>query len=505
MINIVVERNWILERCAKELASRFDFVTVNSEYAHDGSYVMPAAKYMLPRIEKAQGPRIGFFTHAPAEHLDELVPLFSAHVCMNEHMASLLRERGCAPILARPGAHRDPKTITFGVCGSTKKDGRKGEALIHKMVRAGYTVLGHGAGWPCRILTDDVSRLSEFYQKIDYLVVPSSVEGGPMPLVDAIANGVPVIAPSVGWAPEFPCIRYQTGSWESLSAVLKALTQPPSWDGWAEAHKPIFEKFIVERPAAVAGPELPTVALCVRTVDRSPKRNYLKKTVENLARQGCKQALHVYCSDPDVAWIHGAIEGFDAFPINVAAPPPGEKAHPNETGLRAIEMALAAEPDAEWVLVMEDDLEFCKDFVGSVRRWIRRAAKADRNVYRFFGFERPRNGYRRVSAFDHTLESLRASQAVLLRRADARDFVEWARINEDTWRSGRWPKVVSGADPHVAFDKLVGEWSLRKWPGRPGVLSWPFFVNHIGHESSLHRRGVIDARQFGGKDWSYGG
>lgn len=43
----------------------------------------------------------------------------------------------------------------------------------------------------------------DFYRKIDYLLIPSLWEGGPMALIEALACGVPVIAANVGWVPEF--------------------------------------------------------------------------------------------------------------------------------------------------------------------------------------------------------------------------------------------------------------------------------------------------------------
>ena len=51
-------------------------------------------------------------------------------------------------------------------------------------------------------------RLIEAYKSTDYVLVTSTVEGGPLCVVEAIAMGKPVIAPDTGWCWEFPCIKY---------------------------------------------------------------------------------------------------------------------------------------------------------------------------------------------------------------------------------------------------------------------------------------------------------
>src|SRR5690606_27066137 len=86
------------------------------------------------------------------------------------------------------------------------------------------------------------SSLEEFYDSIDYLVVTSLEEGGPIPVIEAISRGVPVIAPDVGWCWEFPVIRYERGSWPWLFSVLSALTNPPTWQEWAEEHSRLFSQ-----------------------------------------------------------------------------------------------------------------------------------------------------------------------------------------------------------------------------------------------------------------------
>jgi hypothetical protein len=140
----------------------------------------------------------------------------------------------------------------FGVIGRVYNSGRKGEALVARAVRDGFRFVacgvqgGRGRGrslarsqWPCPT-PYALAQRDEFFRAIDYLVVTSTLEGGPMPVLEAIARGVPVIAPNVGWCWEFPVLRYAVGEYDSLRGVLEQLTAPPSWEQWGAAHARLF-------------------------------------------------------------------------------------------------------------------------------------------------------------------------------------------------------------------------------------------------------------------------
>jgi len=67
------------------------------------------------------------------------------------------------------------------------------------------------------------NRLVRWFRELDYLVVTSDTEGGPYSVLEAIASGVPVIAPNVGWCWDHPCIHYD-GTTEGLVKTVTALT-----------------------------------------------------------------------------------------------------------------------------------------------------------------------------------------------------------------------------------------------------------------------------------------
>lgn len=235
------------------------------------------------------------------------------------------------------------------------------------------------------------------------------------------------------------------------------------------------------------------LALSMRTADRSPKRNYVAGTLGRLIRQGVDPAsVHLCATSPDVRWLEPIVA---ECPVTLHVP--DRVLRPNANGLQQI--AVVDPESYDWILLLEDDLKFCADFLGSVRRWIARHARPDRHVYRFFGFSHPPA---HAEAYDVPLVRLRASQAVALRRDDALDFLAWGTAHLTSWRRLA-PWGGSPADPGIAWDKFIACWALTRWPNRPGVISHPHFVQHVGDDSSLHRYGARNDRPFAGEAWSY--
>lgn len=256
-VNCVVKPGWILERCARELEARVPGITVNAGRADRATTPDVDLTYYLPaqdvRKYPAPGRAVGFVTHGAAAF--PYLSQFAAVVTMNQARAASARAEGARRVVTvRPGIDLSLwRMPIFGVVGRIYNSGRKGEHLVEAAVQEGVRVVACGASthvramsrrqWPCE-LTHTWEDRAAFYETIDYLLVTSLEEGGPMPVPEAIAAGVPVIAPDVGWCWEFPVIRYACGSWPSLRAVLQGLTSPPTWAAWAEGHRVLFEEVI---------------------------------------------------------------------------------------------------------------------------------------------------------------------------------------------------------------------------------------------------------------------
>ena len=260
-INIIVKRGWILERMALEVSKALPGVTINCGQTERAVDPTAAINYFMPAKDLIKYPTptyaVGLFTHGSL--VPEVLTQFTACVSMNRQVAAQLSKLTKADIVViRPGTDTPARPPVFGVVGRPYNSGRKGEAMVEQAVSEGFQFVAcaprakvratRGARWPCKV-THRTEHREEFYRTIDYLVVPSLEEGGPIPVLEALAHHVPVIAPNVGWCWEFPVIRYERGSWESLKGVLEGLARPPSWAEWAERHRRLFRRLLKEKAA----------------------------------------------------------------------------------------------------------------------------------------------------------------------------------------------------------------------------------------------------------------
>jgi len=226
------EDNWILSRAGKEL----DGLDV------PGTYFINYALF----DETQPKPWGAFFTHIEPKYeklFNEVAGKVNYAVCSNRIIKKYLEDIGVPKVEIIPHGHdeRVKKDITFGVVGRVYPSGRKGEHLVDKMLEKCYNVIAMGEGWPCEKYCD-WEKAKDFYNKIDYLVITSTIEGGPVPTFDALASGTPIIAPiGVGHCDEYPGIRYQKGNWDSLNKVMDKLVNPPKWSDWYGKHEELFK------------------------------------------------------------------------------------------------------------------------------------------------------------------------------------------------------------------------------------------------------------------------
>lgn len=175
---------------------------------------------------------------------------------------SLPVERNRFVIADRP-KHSRP---VVGLSGFTYKTKRKGEDLVAAALRS---VVGRrvewrasGAGWPLLKKRYSWADMPRFYQGLDVLVCPSRVEGGPMPVLEALSCGVPVVVPhGVGIIDELPDVpgiyRYRRGDPMALQValhaaafpsrapdpeVLRAVTTPYTVEAWCRGHQEGFAR-----------------------------------------------------------------------------------------------------------------------------------------------------------------------------------------------------------------------------------------------------------------------
>jgi hypothetical protein len=155
--------------------------------------------------------------------------------------------------------------LVLGVVGKLDHP-RKGRHLVEYLRRLAFVEVLASEGH----VPED--RLRDLYQRVDFVLIPATVEGGPLSLLEGLAMGKPVIAPTgVGMVPEFGpeagLHLYPAGDREALERLVTAcyqeklrrtrLVEDRTWDHWAEGHHRLFGRLLSERgvelPAPAAG------------------------------------------------------------------------------------------------------------------------------------------------------------------------------------------------------------------------------------------------------------
>ena len=227
-INIIAQKKWILKRIGKDLNNHMadSYLTIMEpdEKADINIYI----NYALFR-NKSKTIDIGWFTHK--ENNSELASLFEKTakevdycIAMSKKTALLLPAEKTTIIEPCISPQFKKEKIIFGCVGKNQAYNRKRFDLIPELEKINNKI-------EIRFTEGKIpfNKLPEFYKNIDYLLILSANEGGPMPVKEAIACGKPVIAPDVGWSWDFPVIKYNTI--DELKIIMNKLIIPDNcWE-----------------------------------------------------------------------------------------------------------------------------------------------------------------------------------------------------------------------------------------------------------------------------------
>lgn len=252
--------NWILEKLARVLVAKLPYASFSPwEPTRNGP---PGLAYYV-NYGLFQGPTslidVGFFTHRDdSQGFLERARAMDYCVSMARTTADWLTAQGI-----RNGCHismgfdqlRYRPRLVLGVVGRTDHP-RKGKTLIDAVRQMPFVEVRTTEG------NFGEEELCDFYQAVDYVLIASTVEGGPMCLLEGLGFGKPVIAPEdVGIVPEIAddssVLRFRTGDVQSLLAVVhdclarkqqtSRLVAGRSWDQWAEDHDELFRGLLGTR------------------------------------------------------------------------------------------------------------------------------------------------------------------------------------------------------------------------------------------------------------------
>lgn len=258
------------------------------------------------------------------------------------------------------------------------------------------------------------------------------------------------------------------------------------------------------------------IAIGIETISRPViGRKYLHQTWTNLGRAGVTSSEHLATAP--------------GKPIGIVTVY-GEDYTRQQNGMRAIKEALriADEYDAEWVMKLEDDLDFTDNFLENVADWLADYGHANTPMFvlgsSFEQVSKSRFNEGETTIFDdcnavglsypHVREYLRrgeacvpanvrgfwGAQALVFKRDMARSLVEF--LGDD-------PVLFDGKMHHRnrGHDLLLQVWG-QTMGAKAFACAVPSFVQHIGEQSNLDQPEINHKQPFfqfpfAGHDYRY--
>lgn len=271
------------------------------------------------------------------------------------------------------------------------------------------------------------------------------------------------------------------------------------------------------------------INITIETKDRrlTGGQNYLRTTLQNMRRAGVLSSPYLNSLTivsggelPDYYETEVKRELFDTHHEFVHCPEAGCTRQQN--GARAIRYG-AMNRDGDWVLKLEDDLDFLDDFLDNVVRWlsdyghlpipmfvlgstferVSRSHFQEGETFLGPGESFPHVRTRYASGYrilGHAIGGWYAAQALLWQRPVAEKLAEW--LGDD-------PALFDGTNyhRHRGHDLLLQVWGQATGAKVFGC-SCPSFVQHIGRQSNLNQPEIGHVQPFfefpfPGREWRY--
>jgi glycosyltransferase involved in cell wall biosynthesis len=260
---------WILRQLAGYLIDGLSYVhgapwRASALQRYDITYYVNFQLYRRPRAplrrrvlwRRPRSRLVGaFFPHREPDdaEFDEIARRVDFCVAPSARYADYIREH-CNPNahLIHHGIPLDRFTpkLRLGFIGRRYKTGRKGDALLRAVSELPYVELLCTEG---KLSEDEIPR---FYQQIDYVLITSSIEGGPLCFQEGLLSGKEIISTDVGMVSEFrgsPGVHIYRDQAELFRLLeqkleqrlaLRGLVQAFSVEHWVDAHDKLFRSVL---------------------------------------------------------------------------------------------------------------------------------------------------------------------------------------------------------------------------------------------------------------------
>lgn len=240
-IHFVTESGrWILGRWCDEWAKRIPGATVGTKAEPHAANVY--VNYFLYGEETALD--ICYFTHREL-HDKNMQNSFNraAKECdwclaQCDITAGLLPSEKTTIVKPGVGSQFVRSPLRLGVASKPQAWNRKRLDVLQPLTeRSDVEVVVAGGGIP-------YGDMDRWYKGVDYVLITSENEGGPMSVLEAVAMRKPFIAPrNVGWCSEYPGLLYD--SYEEMYEIIDGLVYDPGmWDKGAQQIVKVVEELI---------------------------------------------------------------------------------------------------------------------------------------------------------------------------------------------------------------------------------------------------------------------
>lgn len=257
--------DWILEKFARVLgkglenAKLYDYRQINENTQGSPLDNPDAINYYIHYnlfVKKSKGIDVALFTHVE-EGVQSLSKRFfdvasivdyGIFISPKYKIASRLPDEKSKVILPGIDEHFFSHKLILGVVGRDYSyTDRKNSKLLEKIRRIPFVDVRFTGG----ALVDE--DLVKFYREIDYVFTPSTIEGGPMSLLEGLASGKKSIFPrDVGLWSEFEdvVITYDHNNFDGLIKTLEDLrrlklslvnkVEALTWGRFVKSHEEVF-------------------------------------------------------------------------------------------------------------------------------------------------------------------------------------------------------------------------------------------------------------------------
>lgn len=257
--------NWILNKLAKYLIDNIDYVqgsiltpdiTTNWDLTYFINYFLYSPDFGAGLFKKPlqNSKKTGaFFTHKDIYTYEKKAKKLDFCICPCTLTADYLKKYNKNTHVIYHGIDLDrfkPK-LTLGFIGKKQQGNRKGMDLFDLIQEIPFVELKATNG----TLSED--EIPEFYHSIDYVLIASTVEGGPLCFQEGLASGKEIISTDVGMVHDFKQCEgiyiFDRENPETLINILhelydkklkkRQLIEQYSIEYFVNEHKKLFQKF----------------------------------------------------------------------------------------------------------------------------------------------------------------------------------------------------------------------------------------------------------------------